>query len=385
MNRQDFEEDFSPAAEKLRELDRQIPVPFAATAQGMKARLSAGAPAKSRLPKKWIWSAASLLLVAVIGCALWPSVQQWVSFVGYDTSAGLGAAPQMNNAGPKSAEQEAVTYAEDTADSMQAAAPAASPPSEQEDGIAGSAAKTSEKARLYYPAEDYRQIQLMLDAIPQSSQKDLSSSFQNAFRSSNSLSAAASGHTCQYALTRVQEEASRLEIYDQDGALLSQTDVDYRGDALFAQDRTLVLAGENADGTLLQFFDVSDPASPVLQRTFVQQGAFLGCWESDGVLLIGSFYQLDSDDSFIPIVYDSNESQTKKLEAGQILLSDHCTFASYAVVTAISLEADSASCSFAVLGGDSVNFSSGWLSVSTAGNETDFSVQQEDLLEIAAE
>lgn len=379
MNRQDFEEDFSPVAEKLRELDRQIPVPFAATAQGLQARLSAAAPKKSRLPRKWIWSAASLLLVVVIGCALWPSVQQWVFTVGNDTSAGLGVAPQMNNADPS-----AVAYAENT-DSVEDATPAASPPSQKEAGIAGDGAETSEKSRLYYPAEDYQQIRLALRTIPLPVQEFSSSAFNNSNRSLDSLSVTAAERAYRYSLTCATEETSRLDIYDQDGTLLSQTDVDYCGDALFAQDQTLVLAGENADGTLLQFFDISDPASPVLQRTFVQQGAYLGCWESNGVLLIGSFYQLDSKESFIPVVYDSNESQAKKLEAGQILLSDHCTFASYAVVTAISLEADSASCSFAVLGGDSVNFSSGWLSVSTAGNETDFSVQQEELLDIAAE
>ncbi len=374
MNHRKAEEDFSPVAEKLRELDRQIPVPFAATAQGLQARLSA-ASKKSWLPKKWIWSAASLLLVAVIGCALWPSAQQLLFSVGNDTAAGLGAAPQMNKA-----EQEAVLAADEEDGFV---VPAASPPSEQAVGQAEDSAKTSEKSSLYYPAEDYQQIRLALRAIPLPTQELFSCEASNRLADSFPITAAERAY--RYSLARTSNETSLLSIYDPDETLLSQTAMDYRGDALFVQGQTLVLAGENADGTLLQFFDVSDPAGPVLQRTFTQQGAYLGAWESDGVLLIGSLYQLDSIESFIPVVYDSNESQAKRLEAGQILLSDHCIFASYAVVTVISLEADSSYCSFAVLGGDSVDFSSGRLNISTVGNETDFSILQEQLWENAAE
>ena len=71
MNRSNPAEDFSQIKKQLRELDRQIPVPFAATAKGMKDRLTSPAAAKPFLSHKLAWSAASLLLVAFIGYVLW--------------------------------------------------------------------------------------------------------------------------------------------------------------------------------------------------------------------------------------------------------------------------------------------------------------------------
>lgn len=380
MNRQNPAEDFSSVTQQLQELDRQIPVPFAATAQGMKARLSSpAAPKKSRLVQKWIWSAASLLLVAVIGSVLWPSVKHLASPIGNDTTAGEGVALQMNDAAPKNAaiEESAMIASEEDGFSP----PLASPSTSMEAAFSSNHTDDRQKSRIYYPAENYQQIQLMLGAILSPEEKVSSSLFNDSKDSAGSLSISTAGHSYRYSLTSTHEGNSRLDIHGQDGALLSQTNIDCSGNALFVQGQTLVLAGENSDGTLLQFFDVSDPGSPVLQRTFVQQGAYLGAWENDGALLIGSFYQLDSRESFIPIVFDSNENSEKQLEAGQILLSDHCSAASYAVVTAIPLDADSVYHSFAVLGGDNVDFSLGELTISTAGNETDFSVRQEQIWE----
>ena len=82
---------------------------------------------------------------------------------------------------------------------------------------------------------------------------------------------------------------------------------------------------------------------------------------------------------FIPGIYDSSSDQKKLLAADQILLSDTCSSASFAVVTAVSLSSDTGYASFAVLGGSSVTFSSGELTVSTVGNESVFSIQQEQL------
>lgn len=82
---------------------------------------------------------------------------------------------------------------------------------------------------------------------------------------------------------------------------------------------------------------------------------------------------------FIPAIYDSSNDQTKLLEAEQILLSDNCSSASFAVVTSVPISEDTEYASFAVLGGNSVTFSSGELTVFTAGNESGFSIQQEQL------
>lgn len=384
MNRQTPAEDFSSVAQQLQELDRQIPVPFSATAEGMKARLSSSAaPEKPRTPRKLIWSAASFLLVVAIGCVLWPSAQKLTFFATNDTAA------------PADGEAEVAYQAAGDAPEAYSEERAASPL--QEDGFALSAAAQApdsadnhsidrtvpneKSSRFYYLAEDYNQIRLALSAISPPVSDSISPALSGPYNSVAPSIVSATERSYRYALTCVSQQASRLDIYGPDGVLLSQTPIDCSGTALFVQEQTLVLAGEHADGTALQFFDVSDPSNPVLQRTLVQQGAYLGAWENDGALLVSSIYELENTDSFIPFVYDSNENQEKPLEANQILLSDNCAFASYAVVTAIPLNPNSDYHSFAVLGGDSVDFSSGQLVISTAGNETDFSVQQEQLWE----
>lgn len=88
MNRSNPAEDFSQIKKQLRELDRQIPVPFAATAKGMKDRLTSPAAAKPFLSHKLAWSAASLLLVAFIGYVLWSPLSSLVAT--NDSSASNG-------------------------------------------------------------------------------------------------------------------------------------------------------------------------------------------------------------------------------------------------------------------------------------------------------
>lgn len=111
----------------------------------------------------------------------------------------------------------------------------------------------------------------------------------------------------------------------------------------------------------------------------MQEGCYLGAWKADGSLLVSSVYQVKDAVDFIPGIYDSSSDQKKLLAADQILLSDTCSSASFAVVTAVSLSSDTGYASFAVLGGSSVTFSSGELTVSTVGNESVFSIQQEQL------
>ena len=129
----------------------------------------------------------------------------------------------------------------------------------------------------------------------------------------------------------------------------------------------------------MQLFDISDPSSPVLQRTLIQKGDYLGAWKAGEALLVSSLYHVETTVDFIPAIYDSSNDQTKLLEAEQILLSDNCSSASFAVVTSVPISEDTEYASFAVLGGNSVTFSSGELTVFTAGNESGFSIQQEQL------
>ena len=164
-----------------------------------------------------------------------------------------------------------------------------------------------------------------------------------------------------------------------DGTLLSRTDVNCVRGTLFAQEQTLILAGECEEGTKLQFFDISDPSSPALKRTLIQEGNYLGAWRAEDALLIGSLYQVTDTSDCIPGIYDSSNDQTRLLEAEQILLSDNCSSASFAVVTAVPIASDTAYASFAVLGASNVSFSSGELTISTVGNDSDLSIRQEQI------
>lgn len=123
-------------------------------------------------------------------------------------------------------------------------------------------------------------------------------------------------HTYQYTLTCTPEGASRLDIRSaSDGALLSRTDVNCIHGTLFTEGQMLVLAGECAQGTQLQFFDISDPTNPILHRTLVQEGCYLGAWKADGSLLVSSVYQVKDAVDFIPGIYDSSSDQKKLLAA----------------------------------------------------------------------
>ena len=233
----------------------------------------------------------------------------------------------------------------------------------------GSTDGLNEKKAAYYPAESYGQIQLALSTISSSdsSLPALSQNSDSDFLPGADCSVSMVDHTYQYTLTCTPEGASRLDIRSaSDGALLSRTDVNCIHGTLFTEGQMLVLAGECAQGTQLQFFDVSDPTNPILHRTLVQEGCYLGAWKADGSLLVSSVYQVKDAVDFIPGIYDSRRL-TKKSFWRQIrsFSSDTCSSASFAVVTAVSLSSDTGYASFAVLGGSSVTFSSGELTVST--------------------
>ena len=338
------------------------------------------AAAKPDLSHKWVWSAAFFLLLAIgYGCLRMPLSP----FVATDnTAAGTGGEAQPEAAQKFCDTDEAVPY--ELAEAPESGSifpkfrcffcPARN---------AGRQHRWFERKKAaYYPAESYGQIQLALSTIPSSdsSLPALSQNSDSDFLPGADCSVSMVDHTYQYTLTCTPEGASRLDIRSaSDGALLSRTDVNCIHGTLFTEGQMLVLAGECAQGTQLQFFDISDPTNPILHRTLVQEGCYLGAWKADGSLLVSSVYQVKDAVDFIPGIYDSSSDQKKLLAADQILLSDTCSSASFAVVTAVSLSSDTGYASFAVLGGSSVTFSSGELTVSTVGNESVFSIQQEQL------
>lgn len=375
MNRSNPAEDFSQIKKQLRELDRQIPVPFAATAKGMKDRLTSPAAAKPFLSHKLAWSAASLLLVAFIGYVLWSPLSSLVAT--NDSSASNGV--QIEAAQETFDTNGISPYALPEDDKAGAQSTASSALRGTSDG---NVSNFSEKNSIYYPAENYGQIQLALSTIPSSdsSQSARPQSSDSGFLPGADYSTSMADQVHQYTLTCTPEGAARLEIRRvSDGTLLSCTDLDCIRGTLFVEDQTLLLAGECPEGTQLQLFDISDPSSPVLQRTLIQKGDYLGAWKAGEALLVSSLYHVENTVDFIPAIYDSSNDQTKLLEAEQILLSDNCSSASFAVVTSVPISEDTEYASFAVLGGNSVTFSSGELTVFTAGNESGFSIQQEQL------
>ncbi|MDD3193126.1 MAG: beta-propeller domain-containing protein [Oscillospiraceae bacterium] len=385
MNRSDPTEDLLAIAQRMKELDRQVPVPFAATAQGMQARLSspgAFGDAKAHLPKKWRWSLVSLLLVAVISCALWPALSEFSLLdhaVGSNNAKGTQAtvAEDADEAAPQAALGE---KANDSFYPKTVSSSTSLRGSSAEGGASSAAA--AEVVSIYYPAEDYDQIQLALDAIPASAGNfsPFSLDPENDFLPGADSSVSLADSSYQYTLTCTPEGASQLTIRSAaDGTVLSQSDVTCIRGTLFTQGDKLILAGEHPEGTLLQIFDISDPAAPVLERTLLQEGGYLGAWKSGKTLLLSSLYQVDSAVDYIPAVYDSQDNEKKRLAADQILLSDNCLSASFAVVTAVLLDADVPCTSFAVLGGNGVDFSADELTVSTAGNDDAFSIKKEQL------
>ncbi len=222
MNRSNPAEDFSQIKKQLRELDRQIPVPFAATAKGMKDRLTSPAAAKPFLSHKLAWSAASLLLVAFIGYVLWSPLSSLVAT--NDSSASNGV--QIETAQGTFDTNGISPYALPEDDKAGAQSTASSALRGTSDG---NVSNFSEKNSIYYPAENYGQIQLALSTIPSSdsSQSAHPQSSDSGFLPGADYSTSMADQVHQYTLTCTPEGAARLEIRRvSDGTLLSCTDLD---------------------------------------------------------------------------------------------------------------------------------------------------------------
>ena len=362
MNRSDGKEEYAAIQREWQKLDQQIPVPFAATAAGMKARLpSPGAPAKAKRiehPKKWAWSLASLALVAVISLALWqPASHLFIQDISKQNAANLQMSPLADAAVPQDAPK-----LKSEAPSSEAASGSLFQNSE---AVLGSSAE--EKGR-FLPAETYEEIELALANAPASAEETSSFSPTVVTQSSSELGASeveSGGY--RYSVEFSQETAQLCVYQNESGALVAQADVSGAPERLFVQEQTLVLAGMSEEGSQLSFWDISNPESPVLARTLRQTGShYLGAWQSGNQLLIGSVYLVNDRADCIPSVYDSASGQEAKLEPGDILLSESESAPSYALVTSVSLAGDASYTSLAVLGGCQVAYSDGCLTVSTS-------------------
>ena len=143
----------------------------------------------------------------------------------------------------------------------------------------GSTDGLNEKKAAYYPAESYGQIQLALSTIS-SSDSSLPALSQN---SDSDFSAGGRllrfhGGIAPISIplpVRRKEPLVWISAAHPTAPLLSRTDVNCIHGTLFTEGQMLVLAGECAQGTQLQFFDISDPTNPILHRTLVQEGCYL--------------------------------------------------------------------------------------------------------------
>ena len=354
-------EDYSKITTALRQLDDDIPVPYAATAQGMRDRLSA-APKKAKYGfsfRKMIPVMASLVLVVAGTVLMRPALTASNKMA---MEAAPAAAAPMDDSFSMAANAEATAQEMITADAEPAEDIGSLSKSHgydsasQTDGAAGTRPKNQ---AMFRTADNYEDIKLALAAAPASSAPtdavltDADSSF--------SLAAG----SYQYTLTCTPDGQARLTIRStQDGAILSSTDLSCLRGSLYLQDNLLILAGEGENGTVLQVFDISDLSCPILAKTMVQEGTFLGTWVTENAMLVASLYHVDDMTKPIPTV------NGEQLSIEQILLDADNAAASYAVVTAIPISADADASTFAVLGGSRVEFYAGELTVSTADGDT---------------
>ena len=363
MNRSKKEE-FSDIQTALRALDRDIPVPYRATTEGLRSRLSA-APEKgsSRFYKKLIPTLASLLLVAAVGVFAFPMLDGAASFkLANETApaeAPMEAAPASSFAADAMGTVEEVALESEMLDKIaeQKQAHSTVKPDSSANAPTGNPA-------LFRNASNYEDIKVaLMDVIAAQSSSSSSMIAEEILDGADSSFSLAAG-SYQYTLTCTPEGEARLTIRsNSDDSILSVTDLNCVRGSLFLKDDRLILAGEGEDKTVLQVFDISDLSCPILEKTMVQEGVFLGTWFTENAMLVASLYQVDSMDKIIPSV------NGEMLSAEQIFLTDEAITASYAVVSAIPIYAEADTSTFAVLGGSDVEFYAGELTVTVGGGE----------------
>lgn len=377
MKEKPLDGDFDLLAQRLKELDGQIPVPFAATADGMKARLSAPSAAKSHPFGKTAWSVASLIVVAAIGLFSWPHLfgssplnnrSMGATFTA-DQSEGAVAADEF-------------TLQKSQAETSPQIAPDASMPMTGGGPTEESAVNTN--MRL---ATNYEEIQDILSAIPATQGY---SAGVGAYPTDNNQVGWVSADlfdngTYSYSLDSTDSGTNLTIVRNSDALTMSTTALSYTQATLLLYGDSLIISGQSGAGTQLGFYNVSNPSAPVLERTLTQQGNYWGTWFEDGALVIGSVYTVSDATALIPTVSDSLQGQPVALSAQNILLPDTCTQAVYAVVTAIPINPQASACSFAVLGGYDIRCGGGKVEIATSNTTAVLANQQGNLCYLSAD
>lgn len=151
-----------------------------------------------------------------------------------------------------------------------------------------------------------------------------------------------------------------------DLSIASATEVEGTGELYLEGDRLLlvgedgVFPGEDSTEetsytpvTSAKIYNVADPARPVLESDFTQEGSFVSCQVQDGVAYLVSEWvpmTVPGDPlKAVPSTYDG--AAKRRLAPDEVLLPGAAQNASFAVVSALALDGETAAVTQAVLGG----------------------------------
>ncbi|MDY4190860.1 MAG: beta-propeller domain-containing protein [Oscillospiraceae bacterium] len=354
-------------SDRLRRLDEDIPVPAAARAEYLKARLAAPQPRKA---PRWrpALGMASLALVAALG-VFWGS--RFLS-----NTADL----TMPGAGPVSSSAVAEVY--DTAENAEAgtgyydeAAPAAEAYSLSRQDIR--AAQSYKEVRAAFsvsavPAEE---------ESPEVDSSDVKTAeFSGPAAENTCLESAqtpvlfkTNGEFLYYLRTGFSDGGSPA-LFIADAKTLSpvcrlETEELPLGFFLSGEQLVLLTQPDNASQVTDEVYSVKDPAAPEKELTFRQEGGYLSSQLSSGVLRLVTRKELAgeakslSDTQLIPHVQNSALGEENfPLAPNHIFIPESCPGGAFVVASSLPLGDPSSAFSFAVAGAwDTVSLSSGSL------------------------
>lgn len=374
MRKVDSFEEYAQIVEEMKKLDEKIEVPFAATAQGLKARLvSEPLPAKPVKWRKIAASVASFALVSLIGLGIFWS--QTPLFRG-----ARSAAPQ--NAMFEDALEDA------PADPAQSQSAYAQPP--VIDGINpdtdGSTALDlnpvtggGEQAEILVQnnlrqASSYEDLQQVVANCAQNIPAkppgmgggDIEAKEQSAATMENPTTAGGengmfletpaliSYGQFDYAIDLSAEGTAKIQITPVSAKKTDATatiQTDFLDTTVFFVQDTLLLAGNTEEGAMLACYNIENPLQPQLEESFAQRGRFENAFLLEDTFVFSSSYALESETDYRPLVYSADQATYVPLEAQQVLYTEDCVTPVYTMITAVSLPFGRKISHLAVLGG----------------------------------
>lgn len=365
---------------RLRELDRDIPVPAAARAEYLKSRISQ--PARRSFPR-WrpALGAASLAVVAMLGIFLGSRLMP--GGAGF-TASPAGFAETAAQVAPEASMAEAALCDETAVE--EAAEDAKGRPNE-------------------WAAESYGEIRsriLALEAEFFRYGQDLAIAEDSGKTASPSASSPALQNGLSYGTNVQTKGVDEADIVKTDGkylyylrtgqtggaapalfiveakslSLVSSIPVDSSATEFFLSGRKLALLKQSYDGmeklwgglpvTAVELYDLSDPSTPQRDCVFRQEGRYLSSRLSGGILYLVTqkdLYQSPSDlsdEELVPRIWNSAlDAEPEPLDPGCIALPEQMSQPSYTVVSSLPLaKPEEASTQSALGGGDTVYMSS---------------------------